>query len=1072
MKLAETVAASAAYAVSNVVYVIESNSPKSSALNHSSSAATNELKKYREQGVKNIFDENTEVKILHKDADPFSNLHTSIDNGSLVSVVIPLNSSKDILIPAIPHLYKISNNRCASVVIHVAVDRNPSNNIGDYTDVMALRQTGCALLHSTGTQETTDLTFIAHALSVKVGIPVIHFFDADSRDSSSERIDNPGNNKIKKLITESDVSKYREQLKTTNNPKERYLTTKGSKTNGDDSNEAVSPKNDFFESAEEVFTLFKNETGRSYKALEYIGDVESDSLIVTLGSGSAHLQRVIEREEYLQKVVALQERLKVGMLKVRLYRPWSEKYLFDILPKKIKKVAVLEQVIARTTKWTPLYLDVVAAFQNRTYWTSQVPVIVSGQYGAFDNESIDADVTALFENLSANEPRRNFVIGKEMPSSGQKVNGINGKLVSTDNIPTLEKPYFNMLGEVFSGRLFIANAISKPNVGHKETIESTPEFGFGVLLAKLQKRDKFSETVARVVKDTSITLPDPLLKALSQWLLNKNDAKKSKELGNTAIEHLGKVYKKNASLTEIYNQRDLFSKPANWLVGSDAWMYDIGGSGVHHVLSSGKDINLLIIDTQPYTTRAASDPEKRKKDIGLYAMNYGNAYVASIAVYSSYTQALHALIEAEGYEGPSIVLAYLPYHNEDDTTIKVLKETKLAIDTGYWPLYRWNPALEKEAKEPFTLDSEQIKRELQEFLDRENHLTQLTNSRPELSTTLTNSLESEVKSRQKSLAASAYEKLMNGLTGPSLLILFGSDNGNAEGLAKRLQQGAKARGVNARCMAMDEYPIEDITTEKNVVFVVCTAGQGEFPQNAREFWKVISTTTEISFSDTQFAVFGLGDSKYWPREEDVIYYNKPGKDLYNRLKLLGGNELLDLGLGDDQDDDGYETAFQAWEPELWKALGVELIGTVERKKTDDDMKTESNYLRGTIMEGLEDTSTGALCERDTKLTKFHGIYQQDDRDLREERKEQGLEKAYSFMVRVRVPAGVSTPQQWLEMDKIADTHANGSLKMTTRQAYQLHGVLKRNLKATIKAINRCLLDTLAACGDVNRNVMC
>ncbi|CAG8568595.1 3571_t:CDS:2 [Dentiscutata heterogama] len=431
-------------------------------------------------------------------------------------------------------------------------------------------------------------------------------------------------------------------------------------------------------------------------------------------------------------------------------------------------------------------------------------------------------------------------------------------------------------------------------------------------------------------------------------------------------------------------------------------------------------------------------------------------------------------MEAEKFKGPSIVLAYMPYYSDNDSSITVLKETKLAVDSGYWSLYRWNPALEKEGKEPFTLDSEKIKQELKDFLDRENILTQLTRSKPELSTTLTNSLESEVKSRQKSFAISAYEKLLGGLTGPPLLILFGSDNGNAEGLAKRLHKGAKARGVNSRCMSMDDYPIEDITSEKNIAFVVCTAGQGEFPQNAREFWKTISTTTELSFSETHYAVFGLGDSKYWPREEGIIYYNKPGKDLDARLEMLGGKRLLNLGLGDDQDADGYETGFQAWEPELWKALGVELLGTAveEKKKTDDDMKIDSNFLRGTISEGLEDTSTGALCERDTKLTKFHGIYQQDDRDLRDERKAQGLEKAYSFMVRVRVPGGVSSPKQWLQMDEVADTLANGGLKLTTRQAFQLHGVLKRNLKSTIRGINKCLLDTLAACGDVNRNVMC
>ncbi|CAG8493861.1 11013_t:CDS:2 [Diversispora eburnea] len=1049
----EFAAASVAYAVSNLVYVIEPNNLKSSVFKHSIGVATDTLIKYKEQAKKNVFNEETEVEIIHANADPFSNLYASIVKGSLVSVVIPLNTSKTILIQAIPHLYKIANNRSTSTVIHVAVDRSHDNNVEDYTDVMALRQTGCVLLHSSGTQETWDLSLIAHALSIKTGVPVIHFFDRDDNNSSKEKNNYLGNDVIKKLIEEADIIKYKETLASTIKQNERYFRsivlssdehiTDESKINGG-SNGIENPKDSFLLTVDKIFVQFKKETGRSYKAIEFIGDNKSDSLIITIGSGSKHIKKHIQGGKILQPF---------SMVNIRVYRPWSEKYLFDLLPKKINKIIVLEQVVARTTKWTPMYLDIVAAFQNHLYWTNKLPIIASCQYGSFIVESIGLEITTLFQNLSSSEPRRNLVIGhdtqKENGINGVNgiTNDINGKIDPIDNAPTLEKPYLKMLLEVFKDRLFIANVTSKSNVGH---LESTPEFGFGVLLAKLQKRDEFANAVTKIVKNTSVSLPEPLLKALSQWLLYKDDSEQSKNFGNTAIEYLNKIKKPNPSLTIINNQQNLFAKPANWLIGSDSWAYDIGASGVHHVISSGKDINILIIDSQPYTTRTAADPEKRKKDIGLYAMNYGDIYVASVAIYSSYTQVLHALMEAEKYKGPSIVLAYLPYYSEEDTTITVLKETKLAVDTGYWPLYRWNPALEKEGKEPFTLDSERIKSELQSFLDRENQLSQLINTRPELSETLTNSLESEVKLRQKSLAKSAYEKLLGGLSGPPLLILFGSDNGNAEGLAKRLQKGAKARGVNARCMAMDDYPIEEIITEKNIVFSVCTAGQGEFPQNAREFWKTISSTTEISFSDTQFAVFGLGDSKYWPREEDIIYYNKPGKELFARLELL------------------------AWEPELWKALGVELLGTVveERKKTDDDMKDESNFLRGTIAEGLEDTSTGALCERDTKLTKFHGIYQQDDRDLRDERKAQKLEKAYSFMVRVRVPGGVSTPKQWLAMDEISDKHANGSLKMTTRQAYQLHGVLKRNLRTTIREINKCLLDTLAACGDVNRNVMC
>ena len=135
------------------------------------------------------------------------------------------------------------------------------------------------------------------------------------------------------------------------------------------------------------------------------------------------------------------------------------------------------------------------------------------------------------------------------------------------------------------------------------------------------------------------------------------------------------------------------------------------------------------------------------------------------------------------------------------------------------------------------------------------------------------------------------------------------------------------------------------------------------------------------------------------------------------------------------------------------------------------IKTATRLLRGTLAESLEDAWTGALRADDTQLIKFHGSYQQDDRELRNERELQKLEPAYSFMIRTRTPGGVVSPGQWLALDAIARTHANGSLRLTTRQAFQIHGVIKRELKPTLQAINAALIDTLAACGDVNRNLL-
>jgi sulfite reductase (NADPH) hemoprotein beta-component len=139
---------------------------------------------------------------------------------------------------------------------------------------------------------------------------------------------------------------------------------------------------------------------------------------------------------------------------------------------------------------------------------------------------------------------------------------------------------------------------------------------------------------------------------------------------------------------------------------------------------------------------------------------------------------------------------------------------------------------------------------------------------------------------------------------------------------------------------------------------------------------------------------------------------------------------------------------------------------------NEGIKTRSNYLRGTIAEGLQDQTTGSMCEDDQQLLKFHGTYQQDDRDVRSDRRAHKLDKAYSFMIRIRVPGGVATPHQWLEADRIAEQFGNGTFKLTTRQAFQHHGIIKSNLKRTIREINLAAMDTIAACGDVNRNVMC
>lgn len=138
----------------------------------------------------------------------------------------------------------------------------------------------------------------------------------------------------------------------------------------------------------------------------------------------------------------------------------------------------------------------------------------------------------------------------------------------------------------------------------------------------------------------------------------------------------------------------------------------------------------------------------------------------------------------------------------------------------------------------------------------------------------------------------------------------------------------------------------------------------------------------------------------------------------------------------------------------------------------EGIKERSNYLRGTLAEVMQDRISAGIPDDDNRLMKHHGSYLQDDRDLRNERQKQKLEPAYQFMLRLRLPGGIATPEQWLVVDELADKYANGTLKLTTRQTFQMHGILKWNMKKTIQRIHSTMLDTIAACGDVNRNVMC
>lgn len=1035
---------------------------------------------------------------VRQNADPLLSVFQPIRSGKLVSVT----TDSTVLLKSIPHLYKLAQY---PVVLHVSLK---PEQFPDYSDITAIRQSGFTFIQSESLQEVLDLGLSAHALALKSGKGVIHFFDSanvsldspvepedlarvlldvaaarafqasksdattlyadDSRTASvtvprsqDDHTNASTNNTLTSATESAAASRGASDRGSSVGSSNRDSSVDSGKSNttATSSVESLTSRpvssDDIFTYISQIWGTIKDNTGRSYDAFQYSGSPNAKLALFIFGADSGLFGREIDNAD------ASDQYANAGIITARLYRPWLGAKLAQVIPKSVQKIGVLEQVRRKTTKWGPVFLDLLMSLKGN----GSDAAIVAYQLGYIDESTVRQALRGVCQNLISDSPIQNLPVGT-----------LNGPQAQTEQAaakqPEVENAYMKILNQVFGQRLHIANQLGAQHAGIAASVAATPEYGFGSLVARIEHRARFVQEVQEAAKSNAFITATPQ-QWLTKWALVAEDADKSSVIAEDVVARLSTDGSSVAQ--KLLESKALFHKESQWLIGSDAWAYDLGNSGVHHVLASGENVNMLIIDSQPYSERAAADAARRKKDIGLYAMNFGNAYVASVAAYSSYTQVLQAMIEADKFDGPSVVLAYLPYNQESDSPLTVLQETKKAVDLGYWPLYRWDPKGEEKGEENFKLDSERIRQELQEFLRRDNYLTQLMKRHPEFSANLASSYGSEVRALQKRNAKDAYAKLLEGLQGAPLTILFASDNGNAENLAKRLGNRGKARGLKTMVMAMDDYPLEDLTNEENVVFICSTAGQGEFPQNGRTFWETVKESTDLDLATVNFSVFGLGDSHYWPRKEDKIYYNKPGKDLFARITTLGGKELVDIGLGDDQDPDSYQTGYAEWEPKLWQALGVDNVEGLPEEPppiTNEDIKIASNFLRGTIVEGLNDESTGAISAADQQLTKFHGTYMQDDRDVRDERKAQGLEPAYSFMIRCRLAGGVSTPKQWVQMDDIANELGNTTMKLTTRQTFQFHGVVKKKLKPAMQAINKALMTTIAACGDVNRNVMC
>jgi pyruvate-ferredoxin/flavodoxin oxidoreductase len=255
--------------------------------------------------------------------------------------------------------------------------------------------------------------------------------------------------------------------------------------------------------------------------------------------------------------------------------------------------------------------------------------------------------------------------------------------------------------------------------------------------------------------------------AFEEWLQARDNGEASKVASAKVIEACGR--ESAAVAKEILELKQYLIKKSQWIFGGDGWAYDIGYGGLDHVIASGEDVNILVLDTEVYSNTggqaskstpagavakfAASGKKIRKKDLGMMAMSYGYVYVAQVAMGSSNAQYFKAIKEAEAFPGPSLIIAYSPCinHGLRDGMGKTQAETKHAVESGYWHLYRYNPLLEEEGKNPFTLDSKEPDwTKFQDFLKSEVRYTSLIKAFPAEADLLFKAAEENSKWRYKS----------------------------------------------------------------------------------------------------------------------------------------------------------------------------------------------------------------------------------------------------------------------------------------------------------------------------------
>ncbi|MGO3752147.1 MAG: pyruvate:ferredoxin (flavodoxin) oxidoreductase [Peptoniphilaceae bacterium] len=348
-----------------------------------------------------------------------------------------------------------------------------------------------------------------------------------------------------------------------------------------------------------------------------------------------------------------------------------------------------------------------------------------------------------------------------------------------------ETPYVKLVTQLFGDRMSIANATgctsiwggSAPSMPYctdscgngpswaNSLFEDNAEYGYGMAISQTQTRDRIKILMEEFM---ALNIDSEVNDILNNWIENKEDYKLSKAATAKVLNVLEKEFnneKADNIIKELKSLSKFLIKKSQWIIGGDGWAYDIGYGGLDHVLASGENVNVLVLDTEIYSNTggqaskatptaaiaqfAAAGKVTRKKDLGMMAASYGYVYVAQIAIGADKNHALKVLKEAEAYDGPSLIICYAPCisHGIKKGMGVSIEEEKRAVESGYWHLYRFNPELEKEGKNPFILDSKTPSKPFRDFIDGEIRYTSLKKLFPERAEELYELAEENAKSR-------------------------------------------------------------------------------------------------------------------------------------------------------------------------------------------------------------------------------------------------------------------------------------------------------------------------------------